>query len=202
MNTESPLRLNCELVTISTTSLFSNIQSRGCWGNYMYEGLLHIVWKDESHIMRYCKFLEDCLAGVQNMLQHCSTAARHFFSCQTLLIFTQFTRFLHDFTRFYVIFTQFYMIFTRFYAFFAIFTRFFARHKFSAARHLKLFCTPAALTIKLLYFVTFLRSSFIDLAKVCKSATTAVLRFSAITWKLTCQVIAIVVGLPVHNLFN
>ena len=65
-----------------------------------------------------------------------------FFSCQTLLIFTQFTRFLHDFTRFYVIFTQFYMIFTRFYAFFAIFTRFFARHKFSAARHLKLFCTP------------------------------------------------------------
>ena len=135
MNTESPLRLNCELVTISTTSLFSNIQSRGCWGNYMYVGLLHIVWKDESHIMRYCKFLEDCLAGVQNMWQHCSTAARHFFSCQTLLIFTQFTRF-------FVIFTQFYMIFTRFYAFFAIFTRFFARHKFSAARHLKLFCTP------------------------------------------------------------
>ena len=34
------------------------------------------------------------------------------------------------------------MIFTRFYAIFAIFTRFFARHKFSAARHLKLFCTP------------------------------------------------------------
>ena len=27
--------------------------------------------------------------------------------------------------------------------FFVIFTQFFARHKFSAARHLKLFCTPA-----------------------------------------------------------
>ena len=34
------------------------------------------------------------------------------------------------------------------------------------------------------YVVTFLRSSFIDLTKVCKSATTAVLRFSAITWKI------------------
>ena len=34
------------------------------------------------------------------------------------------------------------MIFTRFYAIFSIFTRFFARRKFSAARHLKLFCTP------------------------------------------------------------
>ena len=35
-----------------------------------------------------------------------------------------------------------YAIFTRFYAIFAIFTRFLARHKNSAARHLKLFCTP------------------------------------------------------------
>ena len=73
------------------------------------------------------------------MCQRVSTAARHFFWTGT---FTQFTRFLHDFTRFYVIFAQFYMIFTQFYAIFAIFTQFFARHKFSAARHLKLFCTP------------------------------------------------------------
>ena len=34
------------------------------------------------------------------------------------------------------------MIFTRFYAIFKFFERDFARHKFSAAKHLKLFCTP------------------------------------------------------------
>ena len=80
------------------------------------------------------------VAGVQNMCQRVSTAARHFFLTR------DFYTIYAIFTQFYVIFAQFYMIFTQFYAIFAIFTRFFARHKFSAARHLKLFCTPATST--------------------------------------------------------
>ena len=67
--------------------------------------------------------------GVQNMCQRVSTAARHFFLTR------------HFYT-IYAIFTRFYVIFAQFYMIFAIFTRIFARHKFSAARHLKLFCTP------------------------------------------------------------
>ena len=55
------------------------------------------------------------VAGVQNMCQRVSTAARHFF----------FTRDFYTiyaiFTQFYVIFAQFYMIFTQFYAIFAMF---------------------------------------------------------------------------------
>ena len=76
------------------------------------------------------------VAGVQNMCQRVSTAARHFFLTR------DFYTIYAIFTQFYVIFAQFYMIFTQFYALFAIFMQFFARHKFSAARHLKLFCTP------------------------------------------------------------
>ena len=68
---------------------------------------------------------------MQNMCQRVSTAARHFYTIYAI------------FTLFYMIFAQFYMIFTRFYAIFAFFTRLFARQKYSAARHLKLFCTPA-----------------------------------------------------------
>ena len=43
------------------------------------------------------------------------------------------------------------MFFAQFYMIFAIFTRFFYRHKYSAARHLKLFCTPALSSKGLLY---------------------------------------------------
>ena len=68
------------------------------------------------------------VAGVQNMCQRVSTAARHFFLTR------DFYTIYAIFTQFYVIFAQFYMIFTQFY-----------RHKFSAARHLKLFFTPAKL---------------------------------------------------------
>ena len=78
-----------------------------------------------------------CSSGVQNMCQRVSTAARHFFDQALLHDLRDFTWFLRDFTWF------------------------FARHKFSAARHLKLFCTPAGGTFwgcqwrKILYMFCF-----------------------------------------------
>ena len=76
------------------------------------------------------------VAGVQNMCQRVSTAARHFFLTR-------------DFYTIYAIFTQFYAILRDFCAilldFYTILCNFcdvFARHKLSAVRHLKLFCTP------------------------------------------------------------
>ena len=73
------------------------------------------------------------VAGVQNMCQRVSTAARHFFFDQGLL---------HDLRDFYKILRDFCAILHDFYTILCNFCDVFARHKLSAARHLKLFCTP------------------------------------------------------------
>ena len=66
------------------------------------------------------------VAGVQNMCQRVSTAARHFFLTR------DFYTIYAIFTQVYVIFAQFYMIFTRFYAIFC---------------HAQIFCCQAPKTI-------------------------------------------------------
>ena len=70
--------------------------------------------------------------GVQNMRQRVSTAARHFF----------YQALLHDLRDFYTILRDFCAILHDFYTILCNFCDVFARHKLSAARHLKLFCTP------------------------------------------------------------
>ena len=74
--------------------------------------------------------------GVQNMCQRVSTAARHFFLTR------HFYTIYAIFTRFYAILRDFCAILHDFYTILCNFCDVFARHKFSAARHLKLFCTP------------------------------------------------------------
>ena len=73
------------------------------------------------------------VAGVQNMCQRVSTAARHFFLTR------DFYTIYAIFTQFYVIFAQFYMIFTRFYAIFKFFESDFCQAQ--------IFCCQAPKTI-------------------------------------------------------